>query len=94
MECDWNMLEFKYLGCVLDKSGIYEPECCRKLVSGRRFADAIRSLVDVMGLPVTMHGSETMIWKEEERSRIRADRWTTSEICWVSGEWIKSQMHR
>ena len=49
---------------------------------------ASRSLVNAMGLqlqctkvlnetllvPVLMYGSETMIWKEEERSRIRAVR--------------------
>ena len=35
--------EFKYLGCVLDKSGTDEAECSRKVVSGRRIADAIRS---------------------------------------------------
>ena len=52
--------------------------CCRKVVSGRRVAGAIRSLVNARGLqlecakvlhdsllvPVLMYGSETMIWRE------------------------------
>ena len=38
--------EFKYLGCVLDKSGTDEAECSRKVVSGRRIAGAIRSQVN------------------------------------------------
>ena len=56
-----------------------------KMASGRRFVGAIRSLVNGKGLqlecvtvlheslpmPVFMYGSETMIWKEKERSRIR-----------------------
>ena len=61
-------------------------ECRRKVASGRRVADAIRSLVNAKSLrlefasvlheslllPVLMYGSETMIWKEKERCRIRA----------------------
>ena len=35
--------EFKYLGCVLEKSGTDEPECSRKVASGSRVAGAIRS---------------------------------------------------
>ena len=35
--------EFKYLGCVLDELSTDEVECSRKVVSGRRIADAIRS---------------------------------------------------
>ena len=44
------VLEFKYLGCVLDELGTDEPECCRKLVSERRIAGVIRSLVNARGL--------------------------------------------
>ena len=46
-------------------------------VVGRRISGVIRSLVNARGLhetllmPVLMYGNETMIWKEEERSRIR-----------------------
>ena len=78
--------EFKYLGCVLDESSTDEAECHRKVESGRRVAGAIRSLVNARGLqfecarvfhqtflmPLLMYGSETMIWKEKERPRIRA----------------------
>ena len=42
--------EFKYLGCVLDESGTDEAECSRKLVSGRRVAGTIRSLVNARSL--------------------------------------------
>ena len=38
--------EFKYLGCVLDESGTDEAEYSRKVVSGRRVAGDIRSLVN------------------------------------------------
>ena len=42
--------EFKYLGCVLDELGTDEAECSRKVVSGRRVAGAIRSLVNARNL--------------------------------------------
>ena len=76
-----HMLELKYLGSVLDESGTDEAECLnRKMVSGRRVADAIRSLVNTRGLkleyikvlhksflmPVLMYGSEIMLMKEED----------------------------
>ena len=32
---------FKYIGCVLDRSGTYEAECRRTVASGRRVADDI-----------------------------------------------------
>ena len=58
----------------------------RKVASGRRVADAISSLVNARDLhlecvrilhetlvvPLLMYGSETLLWKERERSRIRA----------------------
>ena len=44
-----HVLEFKYLGFVLDKSGTDEADCCRKVISGRRVAGAIRSLVIARG---------------------------------------------
>ena len=60
-------------------------ECYRKVVSGRKSAGTIRSLVNFWSLqldcgkvlyetllmPVLVYGSETIVWKEEERSRIR-----------------------
>ena len=86
---DWifleNVSEFKYLGCVLDKSGTDEAECSWKVASGRREAAAIRSLVNARNLqlefarvlhetllvPILTCSSEIMIWREKERSRIR-----------------------
>ena len=35
--------EFKHLGCVLDESDTDGAECNRKVASGRKVADAIRS---------------------------------------------------
>ena len=75
--------KFKYLGCVLDESGTYESECLRKVANGRRVAVTIRYLVNAKGLQLEcltrdivrtylMYGSETMLWKENEMSRIRA----------------------
>ena len=42
--------EFKYLGFVLDESGTYEAQSSRKVASGRRVADVIRSLVNARSL--------------------------------------------
>ena len=69
--------EFKYLGCILDEFCTDEAECYRKVTSVRRIAGGIRSLVNARVLhesllmPALMHGSETLIWKEKERSRIK-----------------------
>ena len=41
---------FKYLGCVLDESGIYVAECRRHVESVRKVTDAIRSLVNAKDL--------------------------------------------
>ena len=70
----------------MDESDTDEVECSRKVVSGRRVAGAIRSLVNAWSLQlecarvlhesllvsILMYGSETKIWREKERSRIRA----------------------
>ena len=64
----------------------WEVECNRKVVSGRKVVGDNRSLVNGMGFQlecarvlhetllvyIRMYGSETMIWKEKERSIIRA----------------------
>ena len=42
--------EFKYLECVLEESGTDLVECSRKVVSGRKVAGAIRSLVNARDL--------------------------------------------
>ena len=53
-------------------------QCSRKVMSGRRVAGVIRYLVNARVLhesllvPVLTYGSEKMIWREKERSRIRA----------------------
>ena len=65
--------EFKYFGCVLDKSGTDEAVCCKNVVRRRRrVASDIRFLVNVRVLHkllvmyVIMYGSDTMIWKGEQ----------------------------
>ena len=61
-------------------------ECSRKVVSGRRVAGGLISTVnsrdlqiecarvlhEILLVSVLTFGSERMLWKEEERSRIRA----------------------
>ena len=61
-------------------------ECSRKVASGRRVAGAIRSLVNARSLQLECarvlhesllvsfltYGSETIVWREKERSRIWA----------------------
>ena len=42
--------EFRYLRCVSDESGIDVAECCRKVVSERKVAGDIRSLVNARDL--------------------------------------------
>ena len=73
-------------GFGLDESGTDGVECCRKVVIGRKVAGAIRFLVSARSLqlecprvplktflmPVLLYGSETMVWRDNERSRIRA----------------------
>ena len=70
---------------VLDESGTDEAECSRKVSRRRRVASAIRSLVNTRSLqlecdrvlhvsllvPVLTYSSESIIWKENERSRIK-----------------------
>ena len=48
------VLESKYLQCVLDESGTDGAECSRKVVSGRRVASAIRSLVNARDLQYSL----------------------------------------
>ena len=69
---------------VLDESRTYGAECIRKVAIERRVAGAIMFLVNDKDLqiefdrvlhekllvPVLMYGSEIMLWKEEEKSRI------------------------
>ena len=99
--------EFKYLGCVLHESGTDGTECSRKVVSGRRVADAISSLVNARNLqlkcarvvhvtllvPVFTYGSETMLWRRRRDLGLGLYRWTTSEVCLVLGGWIESRKH-
>ena len=70
----------------MDESGTDRAECSRNVASGRRAAGIIWSLVNDRDLqiewaevlhgtllvPVLMYGSETILWKEKEKSRIMA----------------------
>ena len=78
------MSEFKYLGCVLHESDTDEADCLRKVASGRKVTGVIRSVVkarslelecarvlpDSLLVPVLTLGSATILWKEEQSSRI------------------------
>ena len=69
----------------MDKSGTDGAEFSRKVASRRRVAGAFRSLFNARDLqlesgslhetllvPVVTYGSETILWKEKDRSRIKA----------------------
>ena len=70
----------------MDETGTDWAECSRKVESRRRVEGVIRSLVNAMDLqlkcprvlhetllvPVLMYGSETILWKAKERSRVWA----------------------
>ena len=72
--------------CVFEESGTDGAECSRKVESERKVAGVIRSLVnardlqlecssvlrEILLVPVLMDGNETMLWREKERSRMRA----------------------
>ena len=67
--------EFKYFGCVLDKSGTDEKVAgaIRSPINGRSLQlKCARVVHETLLVPILMYGSETIIWKEKERSRIRA----------------------
>ena len=76
----------RYLGCMI------WVVSWLMLGMGLQF-ECARVLHDSFFVPVHIYGSETMIWKEKERSRIRPAQMDTSEVCWVSIEWIKSILH-
>ena len=66
--------------CVLGESGTDGAECSRRvagairsLVNARDFQlDCARVLHEKLLVPVLIYGTETMLWKEKERSTIRA----------------------
>ena len=78
--------DFKYLGSVVNDRGTDVDDCNARVASGRKVAGAIRLLVNERNLnmscvnvlhekllvPVLMYGSECQVWKEKERSRVRA----------------------
>ena len=55
---------------------------------GRICSLSMLVLHEIMLALVLMYGSKTMLWKEKERSRIRAVQMTISEACLVLGGWI------
>ena len=78
--------QFKYFGCVLDESGSDGAECSRKVASGGGGLQVpsgpwlmleICSLIalvlhETLLVPVLMYGRETTLWRERERTRVRA----------------------
>ena len=93
-------MDFKYLGCVLDESGIDEEKCSRKMANGRRVAGLLGlwlmlevcSLHESLLMPVLRYGSEKMIWREE-KSRIWAVQMDNIRGLLGIREWIKSRIH-
>ena len=82
--------------------GLFAEVCRRRglkvnagsLVNARDLQlECTRILHETFLVSVLMHDSETLFWKEKERSRIRLYRWTTSDDFLVSGRWIESRMH-
>ena len=55
--------------------------------------ECARVLHESLLMPVLTWGRETVIWREKERSRIRAVQMNNLRGLLLSGEWIKSQMH-
>ena len=60
------VLEFKYLGCVLDEAGADEAECSRKVARDLQL-ECARILHETLLIPVLMYGSEIILWKEKKR---------------------------
>ena len=56
----------------MDKLGTDEAECSRKVEGGRRELKWARVLHGSLLMSVLTYDSETMIWREKKRSRIRA----------------------
>ena len=53
----------------------------------------LRVLHETLLVPVLTYGSETMLWKEKERSRIRAIQMDNLKVCLVLRGWIESRMY-
>ena len=64
--------EFKYLGCVLNESVTYDAERRRKVASERIIASTIRVVREGLIVPALLYGSEIMIWRQKEVSRIKS----------------------
>ena len=78
----------------MDELGTNEAECSKKVASGRRVAGAMswklecaRVLHESLLVPVL-----TYIGRRRDVG-LDLYRRTTSEVCWVSEEWIKSRRH-
>ena len=69
----------------MNESGKNNADCCRKVASGRKVTGAVRSIVMLGVCSLSVRGcymrdfsyllccmAEKMIWREKERSRIRA----------------------
>ena len=65
----------------MDESGIDGAQCSRKVVSGKKVAGAIRSLVISMDLHETLLVPILMYGKRRKDLELWLCRWTSSEDC-------------
>ena len=92
---------------VLDESGTIGAECSRKVVSGRRVAGEIRSIVNARDLQLESASltsniacTSSYIWQRDNVMERGGDitlglglyRWQISEVCLALKGWIESQM--
>ena len=52
-------------------------------MNDRHLFECVRVLREALFLPVVLYGSETLVWRKKESSRIRAVQMTISDIFWV-----------
>ena len=89
--------EFKYLGYAVDESEADDAECRKKMVSERKVAGKLQLkcatwvLLESLFIPLLLYGSETVVWRNKERSRVRAVQ--MDNLRGVLGDWIECQMH-
>ena len=83
------------MGCVLGESGTDGQIVVRRRRVGGGFQVplGLRFLHETLLIPILMYSSETMLWKQKERSIIRAVQMDNLRAYFVLGGKIESRMH-